>query len=146
MFPRVKTIDIGSVIVTVEEGVADTPAAEAVTDSTAEDAPPSQPEASGTPTDSIPSAEPAPTVSPVVPVVPVEPVATVPPVQPIAELPVPTDQSGVAAGPAIRRLAREVGIDLRQVAASGEHGRVTREDGDAGGPRRGQPIECRWQQ
>lgn len=122
------TIDIGSVIVTVEEGAASTPAVEAVTDSTAEEAPPSQPEATGTSTESIPSAEPAPTVSPVVPVVPVEPVATVPPVQPIAELPVPTDQSGVAAGPAIRRLAREVGIDLRQVAASGEHGRVTRED------------------
>ncbi|MDG2186325.1 MAG: 2-oxo acid dehydrogenase subunit E2 [Mariniblastus sp.] len=121
-------IDIGSVIVTVEEGAAGTPAAEAVTDSTAEETPPSQPQATGAPTESIPSAEPAPTVSPVVPVEPVEPVATVPPVQPIAELPVPTDQSGVAAGPAIRRLAREVGIDLRQVAASGEHGRVTRED------------------
>lgn len=122
-----ETIDIGSVIVTVEEGVADTPAAEAVTDSTAEDAPPSQPEASGTPTDSIPSAEPAPTVSPVEPVEPVEPVATV---QPLAQQPAlaPTDQSSVAAGPAIRRLAREVGIDLRHVAASGEHGRVTRED------------------
>ena len=34
----------------------------------------------------------------------------------------------VAAGPAIRRLAREVGVDLRLVAGSGSQGRVTRDD------------------
>jgi pyruvate/2-oxoglutarate dehydrogenase complex dihydrolipoamide acyltransferase (E2) component len=34
----------------------------------------------------------------------------------------------VAAGPAIRRLAREVGIDLRTVEGSGENRRITRED------------------
>ncbi len=34
----------------------------------------------------------------------------------------------IAAGPAIRRFAREVGVDLSKVAGSGEHGRITRED------------------
>jgi len=34
----------------------------------------------------------------------------------------------IAAGPAIRRFAREVGVDLAGVTGSGEHGRITRED------------------
>ncbi len=34
----------------------------------------------------------------------------------------------IAAGPAIRRLAREVGIDLSRVKGSGDSGRITRED------------------
>ena len=34
----------------------------------------------------------------------------------------------IAAGPAIRRLAREVGIELSQVTGTGEGGRITRED------------------
>lgn len=34
----------------------------------------------------------------------------------------------MAAGPAVRRFAREVGVDLAQVMGSGEGGRITRED------------------
>jgi pyruvate/2-oxoglutarate dehydrogenase complex dihydrolipoamide acyltransferase (E2) component len=34
----------------------------------------------------------------------------------------------VAAGPAIRRFAREVGVDLQMIQGSGEHGRIVRED------------------
>lgn len=34
----------------------------------------------------------------------------------------------IAAGPAIRRFAREVGVDLRRVKATGPGGRITRED------------------
>lgn len=34
----------------------------------------------------------------------------------------------IAAGPAVRRFAREVGVDLSRVAGSGSHGRITRED------------------
>ena len=34
----------------------------------------------------------------------------------------------IPAGPAVRRFAREVGVDLSQVAGSGEGGRITRED------------------
>ncbi len=36
--------------------------------------------------------------------------------------------AAVAAGPAIRRFAREVGVDLSTVAGTGENGRITRED------------------
>ena len=39
-----------------------------------------------------------------------------------------TEMAQVAAGPAIRRFAREVGVDLRRVSGSGEHGRITRDD------------------
>ncbi len=38
------------------------------------------------------------------------------------------DGSHIAAGPAIRRLAREVGIDLNTVTGTGQFGRITRDD------------------
>lgn len=37
-------------------------------------------------------------------------------------------QAVIAAGPAVRRFAREVGVDLSKVPGSGEHGRITRDD------------------
>ncbi len=40
----------------------------------------------------------------------------------------PQDGGTVHASPAIRRFARELGVDLRGVSGSGPHGRVTRED------------------
>lgn len=43
-------------------------------------------------------------------------------------LPEPTQDGGVAAGPAVRRFAREVGVDLASVTGSGPGGRITRED------------------
>ena len=39
-----------------------------------------------------------------------------------------TDEGIIPAGPAIRRLAREVGVDLAQVSGTGDGGRITRED------------------
>ena len=45
-----------------------------------------------------------------------------------AALPEPPHDGGVAAGPAVRRFAREVGVDLARVAGSGPGGRITRED------------------
>ena len=75
---------------------------------------------------------------PVAPVAPVQPVAPVPPVAPVApvvskpESALVKKASGekvmVAAGPAIRRFAREVGVDLQTIQGSGEHGRIVRED------------------
>lgn len=49
---------------------------------------------------------------------------------PAASDPVETSSGGkpIAAGPAIRRFAREVGVDLGAVRGSGEGGRITRED------------------
>ena len=38
------------------------------------------------------------------------------------------DFSGVFAGPAVRRLARELGFDLNLIKGTGEKGRITRED------------------
>jgi pyruvate dehydrogenase E2 component (dihydrolipoamide acetyltransferase) len=43
-------------------------------------------------------------------------------------LPEPTNEGDVAAGPAVRRFAREVGVDLARVTGSGAGGRITRED------------------
>lgn len=40
----------------------------------------------------------------------------------------PRDNTPVPAAPATRRLARELGVELRQVTPSGPHGRVTSED------------------
>ena len=42
--------------------------------------------------------------------------------------PAKPDFSGVFAGPAVRRLARELDIDLAAIKGSGENGRITRED------------------
>lgn len=40
----------------------------------------------------------------------------------------PKSSAGVPAGPATRRMARELGVSLNNIAGSGEGGRVTRED------------------
>ena len=50
-----------------------------------------------------------------------------PPV-PTAPAPATADSGDIAAGPAIRRFAREVGVDLNNVTGSGTSGRITRED------------------
>jgi pyruvate dehydrogenase E2 component (dihydrolipoamide acetyltransferase) len=42
----------------------------------------------------------------------------------------PTDEL-LPAGPAARRLARELGVDLRQIQGTGQHGRITPEDVEA---------------
>jgi pyruvate/2-oxoglutarate dehydrogenase complex dihydrolipoamide acyltransferase (E2) component len=72
---------------------------------------------------------------PVAPVAPVQPVAPVPPVAPVVSKPESAlvkkaagEKVMVAAGPAIRRFAREVGVDLQTIQGSGEHGRIVRED------------------
>ena len=134
------TIDIGSVIVTVDEAGAEGVAGAEIAAPLATEAPAEAPEeapsealdepVAPSPSAVEPTVAPVPTLPPVSPVSPVEPVSPLPPVAPIAQEPVagPTEQAGVAAGPAIRRLAREVGIDLRHIAGTGEHGRITRED------------------
>ncbi len=68
-----------------------------------------------------PTAAPAPAARPA-------PAATPAPVTPAAETPTIAAGSSAAAGPAIRRLAREVGIDLAQITGTGTGGRITRDD------------------
>ncbi len=46
----------------------------------------------------------------------------------VAAAPSTTSEAAVAAGPAVRRFAREVGVDLTHVAGTGEGGRITRDD------------------
>ena len=48
--------------------------------------------------------------------------------RPPAPGPAKPDFSGVFAGPAVRRLARELDLDLNTIKGTGEHGRITRED------------------
>jgi pyruvate dehydrogenase E2 component (dihydrolipoamide acetyltransferase) len=70
---------------------------------------------------------------------PAAPPPAAPPPPPAAPAPAPTaakasanpaiaDFSGVNAGPAVRRLARELGLDLATISGTGEKGRITRED------------------
>lgn len=111
------TINVGDLIVTLE--AADAAAA---------------PEPAAAPPE-VKAEEPAP--APAAP----EPVAEKPPETPKPVEPAPEpispsvsqpaaniDLSGVAAGPSMRRLAREVGIDLRKVSGTGDGGRITRDD------------------
>jgi pyruvate dehydrogenase E2 component (dihydrolipoyllysine-residue acetyltransferase) len=64
----------------------------------------------------------APETSPVAP-------RDLPPAPPkAAASPALVDFTGVFAGPAVRRLARELGLDLNQIKGTGEKGRITRED------------------
>jgi pyruvate dehydrogenase E2 component (dihydrolipoamide acetyltransferase) len=87
---------------------------------------------------------PAPVAAPK-PVAPA-PVAPAPVAEPVRPAPVPVaapvappvvaavsaapanDDLTIPAGPAVRRFAREVGVDLRSVTGSGEGGRITRDD------------------
>jgi pyruvate dehydrogenase E2 component (dihydrolipoamide acetyltransferase) len=47
---------------------------------------------------------------------------------PVPGMPPLVDFAGVHASPAVRRLARELDVDLRQIKGTGEKGRITRED------------------
>jgi pyruvate dehydrogenase E2 component (dihydrolipoamide acetyltransferase) len=80
-----------------------------------------------------PAAPPTPVAAPVpAPTPPPAPVAVQPAAAAIpATPPIPAasaSDAAVAAGPAIRRFAREVGVDLGHVVGTGESGRITRED------------------
>ncbi len=56
------------------------------------------------------------------------PALSQPEARPILELPIASDFGGVHAGPAVRRLARELDIDLTRVKGTGDKGRVTKDD------------------
>ena len=128
-----QTISIGAVLITVEGGAApaaETPAPaaepEPTPEPTPEPAPEPQPEPEPEP-EPVQQAAPEPAPTP-------EPVAETPTPAPTTPTPAPAPQSvgeessDLAAGPAIRRFAREVGVDLKNVTGSGAGGRITRED------------------
>lgn len=121
------TVAVGQAVITVEAfessepAAAPEPAAPPVPAPTPE---PPAPVAAATPE---PAPAPAPTPAPV-PATPA-PVAPEPAAPAVAsKAPVAASTGDVAAGPAIRRFAREVGVDLSNVQGTGENGRIVRED------------------
>lgn len=62
------------------------------------------------------------------PVAPPKPAVTPAVTQAVASSLAEISDEIIPAGPAIRRFAREVGVDLSGISGSGEHGRITRED------------------
>lgn len=123
-----QSVEIGGVLLTIEasEGAA-APAA-------AKPAAPAQPKAEAKPaeTPKPAPAKPAPAAEAPKPAAPkpVPPPAPKPvtAAAPAVEEEAVVDESGVAAGPAVRRFAREVGVELRNVTGSGPGGRITRDD------------------
>jgi pyruvate dehydrogenase E2 component (dihydrolipoamide acetyltransferase) len=130
-----ETVKIGNVIATIEAV-----GATASTPTVAPPAAPAQPPKTPAPPVATAAPAPAPVAPPVAAtpqikapaplVVPPAPVAHVAPLSPM-----PTENAGtpfgddvIPAGPAIRRFAREVGVDLNEVSGTGEGGRITRED------------------
>jgi len=128
------TLEVGQVILMLEASEADAPAPAAAP---AAPAPAPTPEpAAPAPVAATPPPAPAPPAAPTPPPTPA-PVAAAPaaPAAPVNDL------SKVAAGPAIRKLARETGVDLTRVSGTGQKGRITRDDvlavvrgGGAGSP------------
>lgn len=112
------TVAVGSVIVTVEAvaGAKEAPAA-------------AEPPAAETPAPAPPKQTPAPVPETPAPAPPItktpEPVPAAPAAKSTAAS---SNGATIPAGPAIRRLAREVGIDLGALAGTGDYGRITRED------------------
>ena len=126
-----QTVPIGSVILQLEGSAAEAPKAAAP-----KPAPAPEPPKTEAPKPVLAKPAPAPVApAPVAPPKPAPaPVAkqvAAPEPQPVAVAPA-ADYSDpgdtVPAGPAVRRFAREVGIDLTTVTGTGEGGRITRED------------------
>ena len=140
------TVKVGQVIGTIE-------ATAAASSQASSQAPTPAPSAASAPKPTAPSPAPAAAVSvaqtaaPIAPapiaqapVAPVAPKPIAPPKPTAAPIAAAVSASGassspaqdsdevIAAGPAIRRFAREVGVDLSGVSGTGESGRITRED------------------
>lgn len=120
------TLEVGAPFAEIE--AAENGAAPTAPEPVAEAAPPAPPAEAPAPT---PPPAPVAEVAPPSPA----PVAEAPPAPaPVAEAPSPQIEvpgdgySSSAAGPSVRRLARELGVDLRHVRPSGSSGRVTEDD------------------
>ncbi|QDV57784.1 2-oxo acid dehydrogenase subunit E2 [Rosistilla oblonga] len=126
------TVAVGGVILEIEAAAAaETPAASTPAEPAAE-APAKAPEpaakAPETPAPAAASEKPAPAApAPAAAEAPKPAPAAPAPAAPAAPAPASSDAI-VAAGPAVRRFAREVGVDLQGVQGTGEGGRITRED------------------
>lgn len=152
-----QSVQVGSVLLVLEgaataggsEAPAAPPAAAPVPPPAAPEPPPAPPEAAPAASSAAAAPEPAPTPAAVPRAVAPSPPPSAPPVlKPAPTGSSPAVDGSIAAGPAIRRFAREVGVDLTGVRGSGEEGRITREDvlelvrqsGGAGRSSGGQPA------
>lgn len=86
-----------------------------------------QPPAAPAPQAQAPAA-PTPPPAPAAPTPQAAPAPATPPPAPAPAPPATASPGFIPAGPAIRRFAREVGVDLTNVQGTGEGGRITRED------------------
>ncbi|MDV6030788.1 MAG: pyruvate dehydrogenase [Phycisphaera sp. RhM] len=137
------TVPIGGVLIEVEaESGAAAPAAEPDPETPKAEAPQAESPQAETPEPPAPAAAAPAQAAPATPAP--APAAAAPPAQPAAPAPAATPatsaatpvesadsdgESGVIpAGPAVRRFAREVGVDLARVTGTGEGGRITRDD------------------
>lgn len=77
----------------------------------------------------VAAAEPATPVSPAVPAAPVSPAVPAAPVSPAAPAEAPSGP--VLAKPPVRKLAKDLGVDLRRIAPTGPNGTVSRADVEA---------------
>ena len=143
-----QTIKIGASLITLEESAAaaapakpPSPAPAAKTPSPTSPATPTK--SSTPPATSKPAAGPATTppsaANPAPAAVPAphppRPATVAPQAQPVQSSAAPAGEESsegnsgtIAAGPAVRRFAREVGVDLARVVGSGTSGRITRDD------------------
>ncbi|MFB7662673.1 dihydrolipoamide acetyltransferase family protein [Kitasatospora sp. NPDC056138] len=140
-FPAGSTVDVGTAIISVAVGavagdVPAAPAASVAADAVAEEAVPERrevlvgygPRTGGTQRRARRSAAPAKSAAAPVPSVAPQPVAV--PVAPVPAAPVTAPAVGERplAKPPVRKLAKDLGIDLRTVVATGRDGVITRED------------------
>jgi pyruvate dehydrogenase E2 component (dihydrolipoamide acetyltransferase) len=120
-----QSIPVGAPLLTLEGSAAPAPAAKpAPAPAKAAPAPAAPPPAKEQPAAKAPPPAPAPAAPPPQPA----PVAQAAPPAPPPAAPAAEDGGDVAAGPAVRRFAREVGVDLSRVGGTGPGGRITRED------------------
>lgn len=121
------TVNVGQVVLTIEASesasAAEAPAAEPEPEPAQEPEPTPEPEPAPAPAAQKPAPAPTPTPAPKP-----QPVAAAPKSAPAAAAASVADAGDVAAGPAIRRFAREVGVNLANVIGTGENGRIVRED------------------
>jgi pyruvate dehydrogenase E2 component (dihydrolipoamide acetyltransferase) len=130
-----QSVPVGAVLISVEASgaaasaqAAAPPQPEAAPAPPRQEAPAPQPaSAQAAPPSEAPApARPAPAAPR--PIQPLQPAAPVAVAQRAAAPAIADDDLTVPAGPAVRRFAREVGVDLRDVTGTGEGGRITRDD------------------
>ncbi len=118
-------LEVGAALLSLEEAAEGESAPAAVA---AEPAPVPAPAVEATP-----APTPAPVLAPAPPVVatpvPATPQSPTPPPESVPAASLPADAGlPVPASPTVRRLARELGVDIRRVAGAGPGGRISRED------------------